>query len=99
MNAFISNAGEFNDFCEAYLRYQCLELTGSLFLHSSLCWVFVAAYRLSLAAVCGFLISVASLVAHGLKCALTCRFSCSAACGIFLEQGSNPYLQHWQVDA
>ena len=26
-------------------------------------------------------------VAHGL--------SCSAACGIFLKQGSNPYLLHW----
>ena len=23
-------------------------------------------------------------------------FSCSAACGIFLDQGSNPCLQHWQ---
>ena len=28
-------------------------------------------------------------VAHG--------FSCSAPCGIFLDQGSNPCLLHWQV--
>ena len=30
-------------------------------------------------------------VAHGL--------SCSAARGIFPDQGSNPYLLHWQVDS
>ena len=27
------------------------------------------------------------------------RFRCSAACGIFLDQGSNPCLLHWQVDS
>ena len=26
-------------------------------------------------------------------------FSCSAACEIFLDQGLNPYLLHWQVDS
>ena len=31
------------------------------------------------------------VVAHGL--------SCSEACGIFLDQGSNPCLLHWQVDS
>ena len=31
------------------------------------------------------------VVAHGL--------SCSAACGIFLDQGSNPCPLHWQVDS
>ena len=30
-------------------------------------------------------------VAHGL--------SCSAVCGIFLDQGLNPSLLHWQVDS
>ena len=25
--------------------------------------------------------------------------SCSAACGIFLDQGLNPYFQHWQADS
>ena len=24
--------------------------------------------------------------------------SCSTACGIFLDQGSNPRLPHWQAD-
>ena len=27
------------------------------------------------------------------------RLSCSAACGIFLDQGSNPCPLHWQVDS
>ena len=31
------------------------------------------------------------LVAHGL--------SCSAACGIFPDQGSNPCALHWQADS
>ena len=31
------------------------------------------------------------VVAHGLRC--------STACGIFLDQGSNPCLLHWQVDS
>ena len=30
-------------------------------------------------------------MAHGL--------SCSAACGIFPDQGSNPYPLHWQADS
>ena len=30
------------------------------------------------------------VVMHGL--------SCFVACGIFLDQGSNPYPLHWQVD-
>ena len=30
------------------------------------------------------------VVSHGL--------SCSEACGIFLDQGSNPGLLHWQAD-
>ena len=27
------------------------------------------------------------------------RLSCSMACGIFLDQGWNPYSSHWQVDS
>ena len=26
-------------------------------------------------------------------------FSCSAACGVFLDEGSNPRFLHWQVDS
>ena len=38
---------------------------------------------------CGTWASV--VVVHGL--------SCSAACGIFLDQGSNPCPLHWQADS
>ena len=38
---------------------------------------------------CGLLASI--VVAHGL--------SCSVACGIFLDQGSNLCPLHWQVDS
>ena len=35
--------------------------------------------------------SLSEFVVHGL--------SCSAACGIFPDQGSNPCPLHWQVDS
>ena len=41
--------------------------------------------------VCEFLISVASLVAHG--------FCCSMACESFLGQGLNLCSLHWQGDS
>ena len=63
-------------------------------------------------AVCRLLIAVASLVAeHGLQArglqqlwhagsvVVAHRFSCSTACGIFPDQGSNPCPLHWQVDS
>ena len=43
----------------------------------------------SVVVACG-LQSSSSVVVHGL--------SCSAACGIFLDQGSNPRPLHWQAD-
>ena len=68
-----------------------------------LCWVFVAAHRLSPVAesrgfsccrtwALGVWASVArAQQAHGL--------SCSVACGIFPDQGSNPCPLHWQADS
>ena len=58
----------------------------------------------SLAVVHGLPIAAASSVAkHGLQaCGLNSvvhRLSCSAVCGIFLDQGSNTYLLHWQADS
>ena len=52
----------------------------------------------------GFLIAVAFLVAaHGLGCSgsvvVVHGLTCSIVCGIFLEQGSNPCLSHWQADS
>ena len=70
-------------------------------------WVFVAACRLSLVVAsrgysslwhagsvvvaCGLKSAGFIVVAHGL--------SCSAACGIFPDQGSNPRPLHWQADS
>ena len=84
-----------------------------LFIYFWLCWVFVSVQGLSLVAASGghsssrcaglslsqplFLRSTSSrragsvVVAHG--------SSCSAACGIFPDQGSNPCPRHWQADS
>ena len=83
------------------------------FIHSWLCWVFVSVRGLSLVAASGghsssqcaglsllrplLLRSRGSrrsgsvVVAHGP--------SCSAVCGIFPDQGSNPCPLHWQADS
>ena len=84
-----------------------------LFIYFWLCWVFVSARGLSLVAASGghsssrcaglsllrplLLRSIGSrragsvIVAHGPRC--------SAACGIFPDQGANPYPLHWQADS
>ena len=84
-----------------------------LFIYFWLCWVFVSVRGLSPVAASGghsssqcaglslsrplLLRSTGSrcagsvIVAHGL--------SCSAACGIFPDQGSNPCPLHWQADS
>ena len=85
----------------------------NLFIYFWLCWVFVSVRGLSLVAASGghsssrcaglslsrplLLRSTGSrragsvVVAHGP--------SCSAACGIFPDQGSNPCALHWQADS
>ena len=56
-------------------------------------------------AVCGPFIIAASLVAehrlqmHRLIVIVAHGPSCSAACGIFPDQGSNPCPLHWQADS
>ena len=84
-----------------------------LFIYFWLCWVFISVRGLSLVAASGdhsssrcaglspsrplLLRSTGSrcagsaIVAHGP--------SCSAACGIFPDQGSNPRPLHWQADS
>ena len=84
-----------------------------LFIYFWLCWVFVSVRGLSLVEASGghsssrctglslsrplLLRSTGSrragsvVVAHGLRC--------SAACGIFPDQGSNPCPLHWQADS
>ena len=73
-------------------------------------WVFVAAGGLSrvvakssLVAVCGLLTVVAPRRAQALGAqafvAAAHEFSCSMACGIFLNQGSNLRCLHGQLDS
>ena len=95
-------------FCLFFLNF-CVYL----FIYLWLCWVFVSVRGLSLVVASGghsllrcvglslswplLLQSTGSrragsvIVAHGP--------SCSAACGIFRDQGSNPCPLHWQADS
>ena len=45
----------------------------------------------SVVVACGLQSTASVVVAH--------RLSCSAVCGIFLDQGSNPCPLHWQTDS
>ena len=84
-----------------------------LFIYLWLCWVFVSVRGLSLVAASGghsssrcaglslsrplLLRSTSSRRAGSVTVAH--RPSCSAACGIFPDQGSNPCALHWQADS
>ena len=96
-----------------YYYYFFFKLWVYLFIYLWLCWVFVSVQGLSLVAASGghsssrcaglslsrplLLRSTGSrragsvVVAHGP--------SCSATCGIFPDQGSNPCSLHWQADS
>ena len=91
-----------------FIFYFILFLNFYLFIYLWLCWVFVSVRGLSLVVASGghsssrwaglslsrplLLRSAGSVVmAHGP--------SCSAACGIFPDQGSNPCPLHWQADS
>ena len=77
-----------------------------------LCWVFVSVRGLSLVAACGGHSSLRCtglslsrpllLQSTGSRCAGSVIVahgpSCSVACGIFPDQGSNPCPLHWQAD-
>ena len=95
--------------CMYVFIYVCMYL----FIYLCLCWVFISVRGLSLVVASGvhssswcaglslsrplLLQSTGSrragsvVVAHGP--------SCSAACGIFPDQGSNPFPLHWQADS
>ena len=69
----------------------------SLFIYLSLHWVFIAALGLSLVVEgMGFSFWWLLLAEQGLQ---VHRLSCSAACEVFPEQGSNPCSLHWQADS
>ena len=92
---------------------------------SGVCWVFVALWGLSLAALsrgyfllrcvafllqgplllqtmgsrCAGFSSCSSWALEDGSVAVAHELSCSVACGIFLDQGSNPCSLHWQADS
>ena len=96
-----------------FINLFCFVFNKFIYFYFWLCWVFVSVCRLSLVAASGdhsssqcaglslsrplLLRSTGSrragsvVVAHGP--------SCSTACGIFPDQGSNPCLLHWQADS
>ena len=92
-------------------RFVCLFVC--LFIYLWLCWVFVSVGGLSLVAanVCHsssrcaglslsrpFLLRSTGSRRAG-SVAVAHRPSCSAACGIFPDQGANPCPLHWQADS
>ena len=93
----ISNFIFFKEFLYFYFLF--------IYFYFFLCWVFVSVQGLSLVAASGgrslswplllrstsFRRAGSVVVAHGP--------SCSAACGIFPDQGSNPCPLHWQADS
>ena len=84
-----------------------------LFIYLWLCWVFVSVQGLSLVAASGghsssrcvglSLLQPLLLRSRGSRRAGSVIVadgpSCSAACGIFPDQGSNPCPLHWQADS
>ena len=84
-----------------------------LFIYIWLCWVFVSVQGLSLVVVSGghsslrcaglSLLWPLLLRSTGSRCAGSVIVahgpSCSAACGIFPDQGLNPSPLHWQADS
>ena len=69
------------------------------------CFNFLAVLRLrccvgfSLVAPCGLRSRGSWALEHRLSGYVVHRLSCSSACGIFLDLGSNPCLLHWQADS
>ena len=78
-----------------------------------LSWVFTAVHRLSVVAVSGVWSGFGVQVSHwgGFPCCrawtvgvqasevVAHRLNCPVVCGIFTDQGTNPYSLHWQADS
>ena len=83
--------------CVGFLQLQRAEATLCCSVQASHCGGFsccgaqVLVVRASVVVARGFQSAGLVVVAHGP--------SCSTACGIFLDQGSNPCALHWQVDS
>ena len=100
-------------FVGSFFLFVCLFLHFYLFIYFWLCWVFIFVWGLSLVAASGHHFSSRcvglSLSRHLLlrstgsrragSVVMAHRPSCSAACGIFPDQGSNLCPLHWQADS
>ena len=54
--------------------------------------------RVGLVVVCELQVVIPMLESTG-SIVVACGVICSAACGVFPDQGSNPFLLQWQVDS
>ena len=80
----------FSSFSEPGLLYSCT-VQASHCGGFSPCMAWALGHRASVVRLSGFSSTGSIVVAH--------RLSCSVACGIFLGQGSNPCLFHWQAES
>ena len=86
----------------------CVCVFKNVFIYLLVCWVFAAMHRLSRVAACGATLlmrcsgfSLQRLLLPQQKGSVVVghRLSCSAACGIFPDQGLNPCPLHSQEDS
>ena len=96
-----------------FLFFYFLKLFIYLFIYFWLCWVFISVRGLSLVVAsrghsssrCAGLSLLRPLLLrstssrHAGSVVVVHGLSCSAACGIFPDQGSNPCPLHWQADS
>ena len=106
----ITNSGIMTLFASFFFNFY---LFIYLFIYSWLCWVFVSAWRLSPVVAsgghsssrwAGLLLSwpllLRSTGSRRAGSVVVAHWpSCSVACGIFPDQGSNPCPLHWQADS
>ena len=78
--------------------YSSLQCTGSSLWWLLLLWVTGSRVQVSVVVACGLIVVIPRLYSTG-SVVVVRGCSCSAACGIFLDQGWNPCVLHWQVDS
>ena len=95
-----------------HFTFTSQKLSFYLFIYFWLCWVFISVRGLSLIAASGATLHRGARASHyrglslrstGSRCTGSVVVahgpSCSVACGIFPDQGSNPCPLHWQADS
>lgn len=98
----ISSQATFSALCLGQLSKKLFFFTLISFICFRLCWVFVAVQAFSSCSMQASPCGASLAVQHGLRSAGSVaaahRLSRTAACGIFLDRGSNPCCLRWQVD-